>query len=211
MGRRLAPADGMALVATLMASVVLLAITGVLVPLASTEVTIAANHRRAIQGLYAAEAALAWAVAELASPSVWLAALAGGARSGMWAGTPELRLADGSRIRLDAQTAALRRDGSGSGGAGRGLAWSLFAHGPLAGVVPLPAGYGPWHVAVWLAPESGPPAAHARGMVAVHAAAFDPGRGHRAVQADLVRVVPSLPAEGAPAEYVQLLSWRIVR
>ena len=214
MAGRLARAEGIALVMTLMASVVLLAVTGVLVPLASTEVMIAANQRRAVEGLYAAEAALEWTVGELAPSPVWRAVLAGGARSRMWVGTPELRLADGSRIPLDGQTAALRRDGAGPGGAGRGLAWSLFAHAPLAGLVPIPAGYGEWHVAVWLAPEPGalePGTVDAGGMVAVHAAAFDPGRGHRAVQADLVRVAPPLPAEGAPTEYVQLLSWRIVR
>ena len=159
-------------------------------------------------------AALEWTVGELAPASAWRGALAGGARSGMWAGTAELGLADGSRIRLDDQTAALRRDGAGPGRSGRGRAWSLFAHGPLAGLIPLPAGYGEWHVAVWLAHEPGSPdgdTVDAGGAVAVHAAAFDPGRGHRAVQADLVRVVPPLPAEGAPTEYVQVLSWRIVR
>lgn len=211
---RLARADGIALVVTLMASVVLLAVAGVLVPLASTEVTIAANHRRAVEGLYAAEAALEWTVGELAPFPVWRAALAGGARSRLWAGTPELRLADGTRAPLDEQTAALRRDGAGPGGAGRGLGWSLFAHGPLAALVPLPAGYGEWHVAVWLAPATRAAdrdPSDAAGTIAVHAAALHPGRGHRAVQADLVRVVPPLPAEGAATEYVQLMAWRIVR
>ena len=211
---RFGRAEGIALVVTLMASVVLLAFAGVLVPLASTEVTIAANHRRAVEGLYAAEAALEWTVGELAPSSVWRAALAGGARSRLWAGAPELRLADGSRVRLDERTASLRDDGAGPDEAGRGLDWSLFAHAPLAGLVPLPAGYGEWYVAVWLAPAPGAAgrhAANADGTIAVHAAAFDSGRGHRAVQADLVRVVPPLPAAGAATEYVQLIAWRIVR
>ena len=206
--------DGIALVVTLMASVVLLAVAGVLVPLATTEVTIAANHRRAVEGLYAAEAALAWTVGELAPSAVWRAARAGNARSRLWVGAPELRLADGARAPLDEQTMALRGDGAGPGGAGRGLRWSLFAHGPLSALLPLPAGYGGWHVAVWLAPAPGaaaPDAASAGGTIAVHAAALDPGRGHRAVQADLVRVVPPLPAAGAATEYVQLVAWRIVR
>ena len=214
MAGRLARADGVALVATLLASVVLLAFAGVLVPLASTEVTIAANQRRAVEGLYAAEAALEWTVVELAPSPVWRAALAGGARSRLWAGAPELRLADGSRVPLDEQTAALRGDGAGPWNAGRGLDWSLFAHGPLAALVPLPAGYGAWHVAVWLAPAPGAAGrdpAGSGGTIAVHAAALDAGRGHRAVQADLVRVVPPLPAASAATEYVQLISWRIVR
>ena len=214
MPSRFVRAEGIALVMTLMASVVLLTIAGVLAPLASTEVTIAANHRRAIEGIYAAEAALEWTVGELGSSPAWRAALAGNARSGVWAGPPELVLADGSRVLLEDHTSDLRRNGAGPSGAGRGLAWALFAHGPLTRLMPLPAGYGEWHVAVWLAAEPGPPAPGAPvagGTVIVHAAAFDPGRGHRAVQADLVRVVPPLPEEGAATEYLQLLSWRVVR
>ena len=138
MAIRLARTEGIALIMTLMASVVLLTVVGVLVPLASTEVMIAANHRRAVEGLYAAEAALEWTVGELAPSAAWGAALAGGARSGVWAGALELLLADGSRVLLDEQTAALSRDGAGPSGAGRGLAWSLFAHGRLARLIPLP-------------------------------------------------------------------------
>ena len=96
---------------------------------------------------------------------------------------------------------------------GRGLAWSLFLHGRLARLVPLPAEYGEWYVAVWLAREEGadPAAPDTRGILTVHAAAFDPGRGQRALQADLVRVVPPFPTEGAPPGYAQLLAWRVVR
>ncbi|MCY4078280.1 MAG: hypothetical protein OXH04_22940 [Acidobacteria bacterium] len=210
---RFASTDGIALVVALMASVVLLGVVGVLVPLATTEVTIAAHHRRAVEGLYAAEAALAWTVGELAPAPAWRAALAG-RRSGLWAGAPEFRLADGSRILLDQRTAALRRDGAGPGRAGRGLPWSLFGHGTLDGLMPLPAGYGEWRVAVWLASEPGSSngdVAEPGRALAVHAAAFDAGLGHRAVQADLVRLVPPLPAEDAAAGFVQVLSWRIVR
>ena len=207
-------ADGIALMMTLMASVVLLTIAGVLVPLASTEVAVWANHRRAAAGLYAAEAALEWTVGALGAPSMWRAALAGEARSSVWAGTRRIVLADGSPVDLDERTRALRRDGAGPGAAGRGLAWRLFAHGPLGDLAPLPEGYGAWRVAVWLAREDAVAdgaAAGEDGALAVHAAAFDPGHGHRAVQATLVRVSPPLPAVAAPAEYVQLLSWRIVR
>lgn len=209
----LARTDGIALTVTLMATVVLLTITGVLVPLASSEVMIAANHRRAVVGLYAAEAALEWTVGELAPSAAWRAALRGEARSAVWEGAPVVPRADGSRLRLDELTEALRRDGSGRGGAGRGLAWSLFLHGRLARLVPLPAEYGEWYVAVWLAREDGadPAAPDTRGILTVHAAAFDPGRGQRALQADLVRVVPPFPTEGAPPGYAQLLAWRVVR
>ena len=214
MASRVGRSDGIALVMTLMASVVLMAVVGVLVPLASTEVLISANHRRAVEGLYAAEAALEWTAGELGPSPVWRAALAGGARSSVWAGASEIVLADGSRIGLDDETAALRRDGAGPSAAGRGLGWWLFAHGPLARLVPLPEGYGEWRVAVWLAREPGVRdrgASDDDGAIAVHAAAFDSGRGQRAIQATLVRVSPPLVAEGAAAEHLQLLSWRIVR
>ena len=69
-------------------------------------------------------------------------------------------------------------------------------------------------MAVWLAREPGVRdrgASDDDGAIAVHAAAFDSGRGQRAIQATLVRVAPPLVAEGAAAEHLQLLSWRIVR
>ena len=48
----------MALIATLMAALLLVALAGVLAPLSMIETAVGVNHRRAVQALYAAEAAL---------------------------------------------------------------------------------------------------------------------------------------------------------
>ena len=211
--------DGMALLVTMMACLVLVALVGALVPLASTEVSVASNHRRAIEGLYAAEAALEWTVAELASNQArvsWHGVLGGAVRSRFWGTSLQPRLADGSRLSLPDETARLRRDGSGEYGAGRGLAWRLFAHGSLSGIVTVPAGYPEWMLAVWVAVDAadadGDPQRDSNDAVVAHAAAFGPARAHRALQATLVRVVPAEPPSGAPVrDYVQLLSWGVVR
>ena len=68
---RVSDGRGMALVITMMAMLTLLALTGALVPLASTETAVVANHRRAIQSFYAAEAALEFIVQELRSVPDW--------------------------------------------------------------------------------------------------------------------------------------------
>lgn len=113
--------DGMALLVTMMACLVLVALVGALVPLASTEVSVASNHRRAIEGLYAAEAALEWTVAELASNQArvsWHGVLGGAVRSRFWGTSLQPRLADGSRLSLPDETARLRRDGESTAPAG---------------------------------------------------------------------------------------------
>ena len=62
---------GIALVVTLLALLVLVALTGALIPLTSSETAISAHHRRAAQTLYAAEAALEWALQELQPVDSW--------------------------------------------------------------------------------------------------------------------------------------------
>lgn len=71
-------------------------------------------------------------------------------------------------------------------------------------------------LAVWVADDAadadGDPQRDSNDAVVAHAAAFGPGRAHRALQATLVRVAPAEPPAGAPVrDYVQLLSWGVVR
>ena len=64
---------GVVLVITMMALLVLVGLTGALIPLTSTETSIVANHCRAVQILYAADAALEWVIQDLQREPSWTA------------------------------------------------------------------------------------------------------------------------------------------
>ena len=210
---------GVALVMTMMASLVLVALIGALVPLASTEAAVAANHRRAVEGLYAAEAALEAVVSELGSTQVvaagWDDVLAGSQRSRFWATSLVPRSPDGTTIDLGAATRRLRRSGAGESGSGRGREWRLFAHGSLASLLRSSPDYGPWIVVVWLADDSadrdGDTARDSNDAVVAHAAAFGPRRAHRAIQATLVRQSRPGVTPGQTVHRVRLRAWGIVQ
>ena len=186
-----------------------------LVPLATIETAVGTNHRRSVQALYAAGAALELATAELGSFPDWSGALDGSARSAFRDTTLAPAMPGGARIDLPAVTGRLRSGGAGASGAGRGLEWRLFAYGPLAAWVPVPDGYGPWLVAVWIADDAADPdpdpERDANAAIVAHAAAFGPRRAERAVQATLFRQVVSPPPPAPPVVRVRLRSWRIVR
>ena len=206
---------GIALIVTMMAALLLVALAGVLAPLAMIETAVGVNHRRSVEGLYAAEAALELATAELGSLPDWSAVLSGASRSAFRNGALAPAMPGGEHIDLTALTGRLRSDGAGAGEAGRGLAWRLFAHGPLRAWVPVPAGYGPWLVAVWIADDRADPdpdrERDANDTIVAHAGAFGPRRAARAVQATLVRQRVAPPPPAPPVARVRLVSWRIVQ
>ena len=206
---------GIALIVTMMAALLLVAMTGVLAPLAMIETAVGVNQRRAVQALYAAEAALALATAELGSLPDWSVALGGSVPSAFRIGALTPALPDGAQVDLPALTSRLQSSGAGASAAGRGLQWRLFAYGPLNAWAPVPAGYGPWLVAAWIADDAADPdpdpARDANDAIVVHAAAFGPRRAERAVQAVLVRQRVSQPPPLPAVARVRLVSWRIVR
>ena len=205
----------MALIATLMAALLLVALAGVLAPLSIIETAVGVNHRRAVQGLYAAEAALELAAAELGSLPDWSAALNGSARSAFRGRTLAPAMPDGAVIDLIAIAGGLRASGAGSAAAGRGLDWRLFAHGRLSAWMPAPARYGPWLVAVWIADDAADPnpdsGVDGNDSIVAHAAAFGPRGARRAVQATLVRQSPPPPVPPPILTRVRLASWSVVR
>ena len=207
--------SGIALIVTMMAALLLVTLAGVLVPLAMIETAVDVNHRRSVQALYAADAALDLATAELGSLGDWNGTLDGSARSAFRVGALSPAMPDGERIDLPAITGRLRSSGAGRSSAGRGLEWRLFAHGPLNAWAPVPAGYGPWLVAVWVADDAADPdpdpGRDANDAVVAHAAAFGPRRAERAVQATLIRQTVSPPPPEGPVTRVRKVSWRIVR
>ena len=197
---------GIALIVTLLALLVLVALTGALIPLTSSETAISAHHRRAAQTLYAAEAAFEWVLQELQSTASWDAVLAGSRRSALWAGSTTRRLAGGATLDLGRLTVELQRRGAGASGAGRGLRWRLYAHGPLSAILPREPSLGLLRVAVWLADDpaetDGDPWRDTNGVVVLHAAGVGPALAQRAVQATLRR-----PAAGR----ITPASWTLVR
>ena len=206
---------GIALIVTMMAALLLVALAGVLAPLAMIETAVGVNHRRSVQALYAAESALELATAELGSFPDWSAVLSGAVRSAYRNGGLAPVMPGGERIDLSAIAGRLRSDGAGAGAAGRGLEWRLFAHGPLGTWVPIPDGYGPWLVAVWIADDPADPdpdrQRDANDAIVAHAAAFGPRRAARAVQATLIRQTVNPPPPAPPVTRARLVSWRIVR
>ena len=198
---------GIALIVTLLALLVLVALTGALIPLTSSETAISAHHRRAAQTLYAAEAAFEWVLQELQPATSWDAVLAGSRRSALWAGPTTQRLAGGATLDLGRLTVELQRRGAGASGAGRGLRWRLYAHGPLSAILPRDPSLGLLRVAVWLADDpaetDGDPWRDTNGVVVLHAAGVGPSLAQRAVQATLRR--PASAGRITPA------SWTLVR
>ena len=174
---------GIALLVTLFVILVLVSMTGALIPLTSTQSRIAANHRRAAQGLYAAEAVLAWTVEELRHVPSWRAVSVGSHRSSFIVWSRQRRFPDGTVWNLDNVAGELERNGSGPSGAGRGHRWRLYAFGPLDRLVPRDPTGGLLIVAVWVA-EVGTLVDVA---LVLHAAAAGPGHARRAVQATVRR------------------------
>ena len=198
---------GAALIVTMMALLMLVALTGALMPLTSSETAIAANHRLAVQSLYAAEAVLERAIRELEAVPSWDDVLAGRRRATLWDGPTTRSLADGAVLDLNAAADALADAGAGRSGAGRGLRWRLYAHGPLGAVLPQDPTGGLLHAAVWVADDpddgDGDPLRDANGLLMLHAAAVGPALAQRAVQATLARPA----ADTRPV----VTAWTIVR
>ena len=106
---RVADQHGSALVAVMLVSSLLLVLGGMLVLSSVTEIEIAANVRDATEALYAADAGLERAVADLAAMADWDAVLAGTVRSSFVDGAPGVRpIAGGRSIDLSALTNELR-------------------------------------------------------------------------------------------------------
>jgi hypothetical protein len=225
--RHSAAADsrGIALVVTMMVMLMLIALTGALVPLASTETSIGANHRRALQAFYAAEAGVEWAVQELRETADWDDLLTGRARSSL-TGPTRWTFPDGASLDLSAHTVRLERTNAPE------LRWGLFAHVPLRRLLPQDPSNGLLFVAVWLAKDRDDPddsddpdaatEAATEGQLGgkdagagdgddrsdvsdsliVHVAVFGPGLAERAVRGTVIR-------RGSGT--VVLTSWRLVQ
>jgi hypothetical protein len=157
---------GVALVAVMSASSLLLALGLSLALTTTVEVGIAANQRAGVQTLHAAEAGLEQAMADLAAAD-WDAVLSGLVFSTFFDGAGAVTLPDGSRLAVAAETSRLRCGSAGACGDadmdrvtaarpwGRNNPrWTVFASGPLTSLMPdAELAGGRAYVVVWVADD----------------------------------------------------------
>jgi hypothetical protein len=208
---------GIALIAVMSASSLLLALALSLALTTTVEVGIASNQRDGVQMLHAADAVLERAIADLAGASDWDVALATVAVGGA------VRLPDGQRLDVDQETNRLRcgsPTACSDGDMDRVTAvrpwgrnnprWRVYASGLLASLLPVLSeaelATTRAYVVVWIADDpgendaqplrdGGPPAVvddfnrsnPGRGAVWLHARAYGSSGSRRAVEAIVER------------------------
>ena len=221
----------MAVIVALMSMLLMSALGAALVLTTSAETMIAANFRNAQAGLYAADAALELAVAELTAATDWTPILDGSVRSELAHSPPEegRTLADGSALDLDRLVNALNCRNAGGCDAAALTAitgqrpwgpnnpvWRLYAYGPLTTLLADAGVDLAQYVAVMVgddpsendgdplrdgADETNP----GQGRIVLRAEAFGPRGGHQIVEVVLARSRPG------SARVVQVLAWHLLR
>jgi len=208
---------GIALIAVMSATSLLLALGLSLALTTTIEVEIAANQRDAVQTLHAADAGLERAMADLALAD-WDAVLGGVVTSSFHGGDGAVTLPDGSRLDIQQETNRLRCGAAACADAdmdrvtaarpwGRNNPrWTVFASGPLAELLPDAAIAARSYCVIWVADDpaendaqplrdGGPPALvdaanrdnPGRGAVWLHARAYGPSGARRAIEAVVER------------------------
>lgn len=215
--RALASERGVALIAVMSASSLLLALGLSLALTTTVEVGIAANQRDAVQTLHAADAALERAIDDLTRAD-WDGVLAGAVTSPFHDGAAEVTLPDGRRLNVTEETNRLRCGAIACGDAdmdrvtaarpwGRNNPrWTVFVSGALADLLPDPAIAARSYLVVWVADDpaendaqplrdGGPPAIEdaanrsnpGRGALWLHARAYGPSGARRSIDAVVER------------------------
>lgn len=195
-----------------MVTALLTTIGGVLAFMIVCETMISANYRSASETLYAADAGIERAMADLRVGD-WNLVLSGAATSGFNDGASTPRGPDGATIALGPRTTALQAESDARFGAANPNRprWRLFAHAELTRVVSPDRTALPY-VAVWVADDpadaDGNPARDANGVLILHAEAFGAAGARRIVESTVGRLGRGTP-EPRPA--IQPISWRQIR
>jgi hypothetical protein len=197
----------------------------------TTETMVAANFRNAQDGVYAAEAALGLAVAELGAVPDWTLVLDGSSRSVFVDGSSfgPATLADGSPLDLagivhmlncrrttDCSASSLVANTAQRPWGANNPVWRLYAYGRLSSLLPAPGLTSAQYVVVMVADDpsendgdplrdSASESAPGAGVLLVRAEAFGPRGSRQVLEATVAR-----PPPGAPAA-IQTLSWRLLR
>ncbi len=222
---------GIALLLTLMATVLLTALGGALITLTTAETAIASNYRNAVEAFYAAEAGVEYVVQELGTMPSWSPILTGAVRSSFAGGSQRPTRLDGSPLDLGEETASLQSesDAVARGGPNRRI-WRLYAYGPITALLPMGAIGTPTFVAVWVADDlsetDGDALIDGNETLTLHARAYGPSNSRKIVEATVAR--NSLPGEARAEDLpsretrsggrasvghpgLRVLSWREIR
>ncbi len=220
----------MAIIVALMAILLMSALGAALVLTTSSDALIAANFRNAQEGVYAADAALERAMADLGTLADWNAVLDGSASSAFVDGAPGgvRTLADGSPLDLGQtlnmqncrKVAACSASDMTANTAQRpwganNPVWRLFAYGPLSSLLPPHAIESAYYVIVMVADDPSEndddpvrdgqgPTNPGAGVLTLRAEAFGPRGARQAVEVTVAR-------PGGEGYGVRMLSWRLIR
>lgn len=184
---------GIALIITLMATMLLTALAVALVMVTTTETQIASNYRDGQEALYAADAGVDRVVQDLLMVPRWNDILAGGLRSGFIDTTATPTLPGGGEVlNLAYATAALQAETNTANLWGaNNPTWRLYAAGPLADLLPNDTIDSQLYIAVWVADDpseiDGNPLSDANGVLTLHAEAFGHGGTHKIVETTVAR------------------------
>ena len=148
--RLVADERGVALVAVMTASSLLLALGLSLALTTTVEVGIASNQRDGVQVLHAADAAVERAMADLAVAD-WDAVLTGAVTSRFFDGRAGVALPDGRRLDVGEETNRLIAEPRPWGR--NNPRWTVFASGSLAELLPDAPVAGRAYVVVWVADD----------------------------------------------------------
>ena len=218
--RALRDERGVALLAVMTASSLVLALGLSLALTATVEVGIASNQRDGLQALHAADAAVERAMSDLAVAD-WDAVLTGAVTSGFFDGAGPVTLPDGSRLDVAEETNRLAAEPRPWGR--NNPRWTVFAAGSLAELLPDAAVAARAYVVVWVADDpsendaqpwrdGGPPAVEdaanrenpGRGALWLHAQAYGVAGTRRTVE-----VMVERDARWAAAQ-LRVRTWREV-
>jgi hypothetical protein len=221
------PERGIALLVTLMITLLMSTLAVALILTTTVETRIASHYQRAQAGLYAADAIVERVVDDLLAIANWNQALDGSAQSPFVDGPPGKRtLADSSTIDLlQVVNAANCRKTTACTAADMDAVtddrpwgpnnprWKLFAYGRLADLLPQGVVDSPFYGVVMVGDDpseddndptlDGPWGSPGYGILAVRGEAFGPGGAHRVVELTVTRAQPEIA--------IKVLSWREVR
>jgi hypothetical protein len=208
---------GIALLAVIMITSLVGALTAVLVFVITTESRVGANQQAAQFSGYAAVAGMERVIAELRRLPAWdLVPSSSSTALDFNDGAAAVRLADGTALSLVRLTA--ERQASSNAfypGVPDRPVWTLYAHASLSRIIADDAVTPDPYVIVWVADdadeEDGDPARDSNEAVLVRAEAFGARGGWRAVEATLSSAVIRDAAGTITMRKVTVIAWREVR
>jgi hypothetical protein len=205
---------GTALIAVLMVTTLLAALSAAVVLIVMTDSMASANHGAAQQALYAADAALEQTMSELRVAD-WSTA-PGGVRSAylrdgaLSPAAPDGTVLDLARLAVERQRESDRIFGASV----NRPVWRLFGHAPFSDLTPAGVIVPPAYLLIWMADDGdegdGDPERDSNGVLMLRVEAFGSSGAHRSVEAT-VSLQTSLSARGVARREVRVLSWREVR